>query len=151
MAPSRHHRTSQHPSSRGPPLGFDSYGTGLFGHTAIDVIYTALRHFGNCTLKLVINGPAANQPLPDFYEMFIGCRSLVVRFGPISLAPPLGIAPMDPPQMQTARGGLLATRAKRIRTVVWLLMPSQASTSSSSDDRVAIEPIEQPALPTAVS
>jgi len=93
--------------------GIDSYGTGLFGHTAIDVIlHGATPSFGNCRLKLVINGPAANQPLPDFYEMFIGCGPWsfvsVDFFGSATGALPDG----TPAQMQTTQVGLLATAGK---------------------------------------
>lgn len=93
--------------------GIDSYGTGLFGHTAMDVIFHgATPSFGNCTLKLVINGPAANQPLPDFYEMFIGCGSWsfvsVDFFGSATGALPNG----TPAQMQVAQVGLIFTSNK---------------------------------------
>ncbi len=93
--------------------GIDSYGTGLFGHTAIDVIFHgATPSFGNCMLKLVIHGPAANQPLPDFFEMFIGCGPWsfvsVDFFGSGTGALPDG----TPAQMQTTQTGLLATAGK---------------------------------------
>jgi hypothetical protein len=93
--------------------GIDSYGTGLFGHTAIDVIFHgATPSFGNCTLKLVINGPAANQPLPDFEEMFIGCSSwsfVSVDF----IGSAFGALPDGTPaRMQVAQVGLLATAGK---------------------------------------
>jgi hypothetical protein len=53
--------------------GFDSLGTKLFGNTGAEVVGGAAPSFGDCKLKLVINGPAANQPLPDFDQMFWGC------------------------------------------------------------------------------
>jgi hypothetical protein len=93
--------------------GIDSYGTGLFGHTAIDVIFHgATPSFGSCTLKLVINGPAVNQPLPDFYEMFIGCGPwsfVSVDFFGSAVG---GLPDGTPAQMQTTQTGLLATAAK---------------------------------------
>ena len=93
--------------------GADSYGTGLFGHTAIDVIFHgATPSFGNCTLKLVIKGPAANQPLPDFYQLYYGCGPWsfvsVDFFGSASGALPDG----TPAQLQVAEVGLIATAGK---------------------------------------
>ena len=92
--------------------GIDSVGTGLFGHTGADVLGGAAPSFGNCMLKLVINGPAANQPLPDFYQMFWGCGPwsfVSVDFvGSATGALPDG----TPAQLQMTQVGLIATSAK---------------------------------------
>src|ERR1043166_4631923 len=53
--------------------GASGLGTELFGHKALEVLAGATPSFGSCTLKLVINGPAAGQPLPDFFQMYNGC------------------------------------------------------------------------------
>jgi hypothetical protein len=55
--------------------GFNAYGTDLFGHTGLEVLGGASPAFGSCTMRLVINGPASNQPLPDFEELLIGCSN----------------------------------------------------------------------------
>src|SRR5439155_25580820 len=74
--------------------GIDSYGTGLFGHTAIDVIlHGATPSFGNCMLKLVIHGPAASRCL-----ISSKCLSVAVpgrSFRSTSLAPPVGHCLME--------------------------------------------------------
>ena len=65
-----------------------------------------------CVRKLRSVGAAANQPLPDFYEMFIGCGPWsfvsVDFFGSAIGALPDG----TPAQMQTTQAGLLATAGK---------------------------------------
>jgi hypothetical protein len=92
--------------------GIDSLGTELFGHTGAEVVAGAAPSFGDCTLKLVINGPAANQLLPDFYQMFWGC-------GPWSfvsvdfIASATGTLPDGTPaQLHTTQTGLIATSSK---------------------------------------
>jgi len=63
-------------------------------------------------LRLVINGPAAGQPLPDFFELYYGCGtwSLVsVDF----IGSAIGTLPNGTPaQMQVAEVGLIATAGK---------------------------------------
>jgi hypothetical protein len=92
--------------------GIDSIGTELFGHTGAEVVGGAAPSFGNCTLKLVIDGPAANEPLPDFYEMFWGCGSwtfVSVDFvGSATGTLPDG----TPAQLQTTQTGLILTSTK---------------------------------------
>ena len=92
--------------------GFESQGTDLFGHTGAEVVRGAAPSFGNCTLKLVINGPAANQPLPDFYQMFWGCGPWsfvsVDFFGSATGALPDGTRA----RMQVAESGLIFTSSK---------------------------------------
>jgi len=53
--------------------GASGYGTDLFGHTGLEVLAGASPSFGSCMLRLVINGPAAGQKLPDFFEVYYGC------------------------------------------------------------------------------
>jgi hypothetical protein len=92
--------------------GIDSLGTGLFGHTGAEVLGGAAPSFGNCTLRLVINGPASNQPLPDFYQMFWGCGPWsfvsVDCIGSATGALPDG----TPAQMQMTQVGLISTSSK---------------------------------------
>jgi hypothetical protein len=55
--------------------GFSATGTDLFGHQGVEVLDGAAPSFGSCTLRLVLDGPAANQELPDFSQLVWGCGS----------------------------------------------------------------------------
>lgn len=89
--------------------GASGLGTELFGHKALEVLAGATPSFGSCTLKLVINGPAARQPLPDFFQMYNGCGpwSFVSVYFVGSAAGTLPDGGAG--QMQVAQTGLIAT------------------------------------------
>jgi len=88
--------------------GAGANGTDLFGHQGVEVLSGAAPAFGSCTLKLVINGSTANQPLPDFVQLLEGCGSWQIAsvyfVGSASGPLPDG----TPGQLQVAETGLLS-------------------------------------------
>ena len=88
--------------------GSGANGTDLFGHQGVEVLAGAAPAFGSCTLKLVLKGPAANQPLPDFYQLLWGCGSWQIAsvsfVGSASGPLPDG----TPGQLQITETGLLS-------------------------------------------
>ena len=87
--------------------GFAANGTDLFGHQGVEVLAGAEPSFGSCTFRLVLNGPAANQPLPDFVELLYGCSSWQIATVDFAGAASGTLPDGTPAQLQIAETGLL--------------------------------------------